>query len=159
MDPNEILSTLMTTEFHAEKEVLLEQEPKWEGESSGSVPVDVATVSMQNKVQFISESNNRVHLRVRTRQKALLVLNDTHFPGWKAFVDGKVTKIYRANYGFRAVPVEAGTHKVEFIYDPFSFKLGAVVTFLGIIGCLVTSIWTRKGSRPLKSSGPQPTAV
>jgi uncharacterized membrane protein YfhO len=66
-----------------------------------------------------------------------LVLSDTFYPGWKAFVDGKEEKILRANYNFRAVPLTAGTHRVEFVYDPLSFKLGALTTFLGILGCLV----------------------
>jgi hypothetical protein len=61
-------------------------------------------------------------------------LSDTYYPGWKAFVDGKRTKIYRANYTFRALPLSAGTHRVEFVYDPLSFKLGALFTILGIIG-------------------------
>jgi uncharacterized membrane protein YfhO len=51
-------------------------------------------------------------------------------------MDGKKTKIYRANYNFRAVPLSAGTHRVEFIYDPMSFKLGAGVTLLGMVGCI-----------------------
>jgi len=73
---------------------------------------------------------------VKAPENALLVLNDTYFPGWKAFVNGKKTKIYRADYAFRAIPLNAGTHQVEFIYDPMGFKLGAGVTLLGILGCI-----------------------
>jgi uncharacterized membrane protein YfhO len=73
---------------------------------------------------------------VKTPENALFVLNDTYFPGWKAFVNGKRAKIYRADYTFRAIPLNAGTHQVEFIYDPMSFKLGAGMTLLGILGCI-----------------------
>ncbi len=41
--------------------------------------------------------------------------------GWKAFIDGNETKIYRANHGFRGIVVPKGTHKIEFIYLPESF--------------------------------------
>ena len=66
----------------------------------------------------------------------MLVLSDMYYPGWKAFVDGEETKIYRADYTFRAIPLNAGTHQVEFVYDPISFKVGAGVTVLGILGCI-----------------------
>jgi uncharacterized membrane protein YfhO len=70
-------------------------------------------------------------------------LSDTYFPGWRVFVDGKEEKIYRADYNFRAVPISAGKHRVEFVYDPLSFKMGAIITFLGIIGCLVIGLAVR----------------
>ena len=84
----------------------------------------------------MSETNNRLDLQVNARENSLLVLSDTYYPGWRAFVDGEETKIYRADYAFRAIPLNAGTHQVEFVYDPTSFKLGAGVTILGILGCI-----------------------
>ena len=38
--------------------------------------------------------------------------------------------IYRANYLLRAVPVEAGQHRVEVYYDPPLFKVGLAITML-----------------------------
>ena len=43
--------------------------------------------------------------------------------GWKAFIDGKETKIYRANHGFRGIVVPKGNHKIEFSYLPKSFEV------------------------------------
>jgi hypothetical protein len=163
LDSNEILSTLIDKAFDPKKEVLLEQEPKWEGKSVSPSQTNRLRASSQNKVEFLHETNNRVHLRVNTTENHLLVLSDTYFPGWKAFVDGKEEKIYRANYSFRAVPLGAGTHKVEFVYDPASFKLGAVVTFLGIMGCLILgssrirgALMPKSKGTPVRSSGPTP---
>jgi uncharacterized membrane protein YfhO len=59
-------------------------------------------------------------------------------------VDRKEEKIHRANYTFRAVSVPAGNHKVEFIYKPMSFKIGAVGTILGITGCLAIGLRKKK---------------
>ena len=98
---------------------------------------------LPRKVEFISESNNRLQLLVKAAENVLLVLSDTYYPGWKAFVDGNPEKIYQANYAFRAVPLNAGTHKVEFVYDPVSFKLGAGVTLLGILGCMAMALFRR----------------
>ncbi len=105
---------------------------------------------LSQKVEIISESNNGLGLQVKAPEDSLLVLSKTYYPGWKAFVDGKKTKIYRADYTFRAIPLNAGTHRVEFVYDPLSFKLGAAVTLLGIIGCAVIYLIPRKPNTKLE---------
>ena len=46
-------------------------------------------------------------------------------------------KILRANHFFRAVVLPKGAHRVEFRYEPWSFKLGWIIsifTLTGIIG-------------------------
>jgi hypothetical protein len=133
MDSKAMLSRMTSKDFHPEREVLLEEEPPH------PIPLPRGgeeKVKREKGVEFISESNNRVRLIVKATENTFLVLNDTYFPGWKAFVDGKETKIYRADYTFRAIPLNAGTYQVEFVYDPLSFKLGAAISILGIIGCI-----------------------
>lgn len=153
LDSNEILSTLIDKAFDPRREVLLEKRPKWEERSINPTHADMPGSISQNKVEFIHETNNQVHLRVNTTENQLLVLSDTYFPGWKVFVDGKEKEIYRADYSFRAVPLGAGTHVVEFVYDPASFKVGAVVTFLGIMGCLILGSSRIRGALLPKSKG------
>jgi hypothetical protein len=143
MDDKAILSRMSSKDFRPDKEVLLEEEPKREEQSIHSAQTEVSKSLLKGTVQFLSENNNRLSLFVKASQNNLLVLNDTYFPGWKGFVDGKKTKIYRANYNFRAIPLEAGNHEVDFEYKPMSFKLGAVISFLGIIGCLIVSLAAR----------------
>ena len=160
LDSKEILPMMTQKEFRPDREVLLEENPKWEGEAIGGQPLPAgrqggppkhrknnireplsaclpARQGLPQKVEIISEKNNRLQLLVNSTEDNLLVLSDTYYPGWKAFVNGKETKIYRADYTFRGIPLNAGTHQVEFVYDPISFKLGAVATFLGILGCIV----------------------
>ena len=129
MDPNAILSMMLQKEFDPRREVLLEEAPP-------SLALRHAGGVSRGEAEIISESNNRLSLRVKVAEDSLLVLSDTYYPGWKAFVDGAETRIYRADYTFRAIPLKAGIHQAEFVYDPISFKLGAGVTFLGILGCL-----------------------
>ena len=146
MDSKAILSTMISKEFHPDKEVLLEEEPKWTTVAIGghrgpplqrTNDVGEPLCGLPQKVEVISESNNRLHLKVRATGNALLTLSDTYYPGWKAFVDGKEVKIYRANYNFRAIPVEAGEHEIKFIYDPISFKIGALASLVTLIGMVV----------------------
>jgi uncharacterized membrane protein YfhO len=73
-------------------------------------------------------------------------LADVFYPGWKAYIDGQPAEIYRANYLFRAVQVEAGGHLVEFRYEPLSFKLGVGLTCLTLIIVAAGVIWEQKRS-------------
>ena len=51
-----------------------------------------------------------------------LVLTDQYFPGWKASIDGTVTKIYKVNGLVRGVIVPQGKHRIVFTYrfNPFT---------------------------------------
>ena len=89
-----------------------------------------------------------VCLRVRAKENLLLVLSDTYYSGWKVFVNGKEEKIYRANYNFRAIPLKAGEYKIKFIYDPISFKIGALISLLTLVGIVVYFIRLRRRPRP-----------
>ena len=146
MDSNAILSVMTQKEFDPRKEVLLEETPP-----SLTLSRRGARVS-GGEAEIISESNNRVQILTKSREDSFLVLSDTYYPGWKAFVDGKETKIYRADYTFRAIPLNAGTHRVEFVYDPISFKLGAGVTLLGILGCFGMGWVARRRGRANRKS-------
>jgi len=145
MAPDAILSALKKSDFNPAREAFLEEKPEFNPPSppfskGGLGGFEVSTANLQNKVELKYESNNRILLDVESTENAFLVLSDTYFLGWKVFIDRKEEKIYRADYNFRAVPLGAGTHQVEFVYDPLSFKLGIIITFSGIIGCLVIGL-------------------
>jgi hypothetical protein len=149
MPSEQILSTMTTIEFQPHRTVLLEENPEWraEGKSANS-PAGVQSSAMgSNGVRVVSQKHHRLNLEVETSEDALLVLNDTFFPGWKVRVDGNAEKILRANYQFRAVAVPSGSHRVEFVYDPLSFKLGILGTLAGVIGCVIL-VRTRRQLRP-----------
>jgi len=150
LDSEMILSMMTQKEFDPSQRVLLEEEPKWDNPphspfvEGGKGELREHLSGTKNRVEFISESNNKLHFQVRAAENVLLVLTDTYYPGWKAFVNGRETKIYRADYNFRAIPLITGTYQVEFVYDPFSFKLGALFTFLGVISCVVIALVIRR---------------
>ena len=68
--------------------------------------------------------------------------------GWKAFIDGNETKIYRANHAFRGIVVPAGKHKIEFIYAPESFEISKnialILSSLSFAGLIIGLIIFRK---------------
>lgn len=85
--------------------------------------------------------DEKIQLSVNASGNNFLFLGETYMTGetdykllkvhtgWKAMIDGKETKIYRANHGFRGIVVPKGNHKVEFIYSPESFFISKYLSF------------------------------
>ena len=68
-----------------------------------------------------------------------MVLNEIYYPaGWKAFIDGKETEIYKTNYFQRSIVVPAGKHKVELKFYPEKYYTGKKISIAANI--LVTII-------------------
>jgi len=83
-------------------------------------------------------SAHRLSFDVASSVSTLLVLSQSHYQPWKAWVDEKPARIWLANGGFQAIEVPGGQHAVRFAYEDRTFKLGAVLslTALGVCGAL-----------------------
>ena len=54
-----------------------------------------------------------------------------------AYVDGEKTEIFKANFGFQAIPVPAGTHTVRGVYRSRKRDIGAFCSAAGAVGLAV----------------------
>jgi hypothetical protein len=77
-------------------------------------------------------SANDVDIRTSSNKQGFLVLSDTYYPGWRAWVDGEEVPVFRANYDFRALVITEGEHTVVFKFIPPSFKVGLVISLTGL---------------------------
>ena len=78
---------------------------------------------------------DRVRLEATLSADGHVVLLDGYDPGWLATVDGKAAPVLRANMVFRAVPVPAGKHVVEFVYRPWAFVVGLALSGVSVLLC------------------------
>ncbi|MBS1251472.1 MAG: hypothetical protein MAG451_00505 [Anaerolineales bacterium] len=98
-------------------------------------------------------SPQRVEIQADLDRSGYLVLLDSYYPGWQATVDGRPATIHRADVLFRAVALGPGRHTVTFIYDPSTFKIGAVISALTLVILAVTAGLMLLG----RDSGREPT--
>ena len=127
--------------FDAQRKILLEREPTrfLELQRKPAIP------ELKSVVQLITYENNRMVLEANTPWAAFLFMSEAYYPGWKAYVDGREEEILRANYAFRAIPLGPGSHKVEVVMEPLSFKIGLAVSVLTILLLLAGwGIWFTK---------------
>ena len=73
---------------------------------------------------------NRVEVKTVSSAPSILVLSENHFPGWRAYADGRSVETLRVDYGLRGVVLAAGEHTVEFVYRPKSVIIGLAVSLL-----------------------------
>jgi len=93
-----------------------------------------------DKVKISKYLPNQVIINAQLSSNGILVLSDTYYPGWKVYIDGKMGRIYKTNYLVRGVFLTQGRHQVKFVYDPWTFKLGAwitITTLLATLGAIV----------------------
>src|SRR3989344_2165523 len=122
-DRQKILDQIYSDSIDLSKKIILEETPKNFSKNSNAA----------GKSTLISYKPTEVAIKTSSNFNMLLFISDNFYPGWNALVDGKPSKIYRADYSFRAVVVPAGKHVVRFIYQPLSFVIGAIITLFGLL--------------------------
>jgi hypothetical protein len=65
---------------------------------------------------------DRVAVEIDAPADGLVVLNESHFPGWRVTVDGAPATPLRANYLLRAVAVPAGPHRIVWTFEPPRYR-------------------------------------
>lgn len=118
-----ILERLFDPSFDYKNTILLEDDPQLSyvpGTSSG-------------RIHTKKYMENQVYLQLESPINNILLLTDNYYPGWKAYIDGSETKLYRANYSFRAIEIPKGKHNILFQYQPSSFQIGLIISMLSFI--------------------------
>ncbi|MBI5445749.1 MAG: hypothetical protein HY900_31600 [Deltaproteobacteria bacterium] len=96
--------------------------------------------SAAGTVARIERAPNRVRIEAEAAGDALLVVNDTFWPGWIARIDGSAVPLWRADGLVRAVPWPPGRHVLEMRYEPPEVRTGLRLTGLGLGGAVVLLI-------------------
>jgi hypothetical protein len=126
---DKVLPFMKSERFDPKQMVIFESEY---GESisqteGGNVNGSYTVLSYENEIIRIKTSSDR---------KGYLVLSEIFYPGWQTIVDGKNVPVRCGNYIFRAIPLERGDHDVSFKFVSWPFRVGAVISFFTLIGCI-----------------------
>lgn len=81
-----------------------------------------------NHLKYVSNNTN----------DGLAIFSEMYYKdGWNAYIDGKATSHFRANYALRAMNIPAGNHKIEFKFEPQVVKTGSMIALISTIGMLL----------------------
>lgn len=147
-DAKAALNMVFDPAFDPSRQLVLEGQPTEQTSSGLSSPQatrDSSHTSGQlspppttpDRTEIVVQSSGRVDVQVEASGGGWLVLADSWYPGWQAYLDGEAVASHPANGIFRAVWVSDGGHTVSFRYEPGSVKLGLGMSLLGLVGLAV----------------------
>jgi len=136
-DPDDALARTLLPANHPGDIVTLEVEP-------GVGPV---VPGARPDARISSYRSQRVEIETSGDGASVLVLADTWYPGWRAWIDGREVPVLRANYTARAIGLPAGEHHVVFAFVPVPFWVGLAITLATLAGIAVyvRRLWSVQG--------------
>jgi hypothetical protein len=111
---------------------------------TGSVPPADPTGSAR-LVTVTSYEPSRIELALQTPRAALLVLSETYYPGWKAWMDGRPTAIHPVDIALRGVVVPAGAHRLRMEFEPVIFPVSLGVSLATAVLLVLSAFFIRRG--------------
>ncbi|MDP3955056.1 MAG: YfhO family protein, partial [bacterium] len=143
-DEEAILNEFADSKFLPTRTVILASEPR---QIPPSYAGSLDEFQKNNPLTLKKYEATKIILEADIKNHGFLVLSDLYYPGWIVKVDGKEKEILPANYTVRAVELTPGQHTIEFSYSPTSFKIGAGVSGMTLIGLLIIAIFQLKAGR------------
>jgi len=144
-DDEEVLKTIQEVNFNPKKSILITQGEykKAQNDFIGNekhVPVE----SFKGEVKILKYLANCVEITTDGNDSSFLVLADNYYPGWKVSVNGIEKNIIRVNYNLRGVILPRGENKVQFSFEPLSFKIGATVSLLTLLSIIAFFVMRKR---------------
>lgn len=104
----------------------------------------------EDVLENIEMTDNRITGSLSLDETKWLALSIPYSEGWKLYVDGEETKLYRANIQYMAAKIGPGKHEIELRYSTPLFKLGAILSSIAcviFIGMLIGHVYTGKKTK------------
>jgi hypothetical protein len=129
IEDDEKVLEYLREEFDPRRVAILSHEP--------DLTLPSSTVEGESSVVIRERQPERMVLEVDMAANGLLVLSEVYYPGWRAYANGEEVPIYRANHVLRAVPLRAGHHRVEMVFDPLWPKVGLAISGVTLLLAVV----------------------
>ncbi|GGF76591.1 YfhO family protein [Wenyingzhuangia marina] len=114
---------LALTDFDSKNDVVI---------NTQDFKVQPTEVDSTATISLVSYEPNELVYTSQSEKTQLAVFSEMYYqPGWNAYVDGKLTPHYRANYVLRAMNIPAGKHKIIFKFEPKVIQQGSMLSLVG----------------------------
>lgn len=115
-------------------------------------------VGAPGRIVDVDDRPGRIRLTVSAPTRQLLVVAESHHPGWIATVDGRERTVQRVYGQFLGCVVEPGESVVEWTFAPASLTYGKWISAGGLLmlaACCIVSavVGRRRATRPMATKG------
>lgn len=98
-----------------------------------------ANYSGEGSIKLSSYKPNHLVYESESAAKQFAVFSEIYYPkGWNAYVDGTLVPHAAVDYVLRGMVVPAGKHKIEFRFEPDTYKTGNTIAMAGSVLVLLT---------------------
>ena len=67
---------------------------------------------------------------VEASSPSVVIVSQIHYPAWRAYVNDKPARLWRANHAFQALYIGPGKHKIQWIYRDIWFFAGVLLSLI-----------------------------
>jgi hypothetical protein len=131
----QIFEALTGGQFNPAQQVVLESEPHPQ-------PVQFKTAGT---TRIVDASTDHLIIEAELAHPAILLVTDSYSEAWRAVaLTGSVQQHYQvmpANYVLRAIPLEAGRHRLRLEYSPVAYRAGCWISLISLAGFVLLSCW------------------
>jgi len=106
------------------------------------------------RVALVHFSAGRIEAEAEAAAPAMVVVAQTYYHPWHAYVDDRPVRLWPANTGFQAFEMPAGKHQLKLVYLDHRFYLGLVISLLTLAGCLGWLAVNKCQGKPAVPSSP-----
>ena len=93
---------------------------------------------------YTSKSPTHTTITTNTEKESTLIIRDSMYPGWTAYIDNAPTEISTYNHIFRSIQVPAGEHQIDMKYKPKSLQIGIWISIISLITLTFFAIQSKK---------------
>ena len=80
-------------------------------------------------IELTSKNGDTLKYKSSCKGNRLAIFSEIFYPkGWKTKIDGEKASFFRCNYILRGMIIPAGTHEIEFAFEPKTARTGRIVS-------------------------------
>ncbi len=132
-------------DFDFREAAMVERSGPWAKEFSDLKPGRVG--QKVARIEYGADANS-LTIDLWSEREALLVVTDAWYPGWRATVNGRAAPIAEVNDFQRGIRVPAGNSVIVMRYQPWTVRVGIVVSLAALIAVIAWLVFNRSLPKP-----------
>ncbi len=116
-------------------------QPVFQNVDNGAIITGGCLPSSSAKIINLSSTQHSVGFQITNDEPSWIELSVIWYPGWAAYQNGSRIDVFKVNGILLGTKIDAGTHKVEFIYEPGSYIVGLIISTATIVLLLIVTMF------------------
>ena len=97
---------------------------------------DSQDIQIDGNYRLLNETSSSLLIEYNSRRDSDIEIKKVYYPGWKATIDSKIVGIGMKD-PFMSIKTSKGNHILKLTYEPASFLVGSIVSFVTTFALLI----------------------